>query len=68
MDDSNKNVGLDNVNAGDGENKVHLGYVHNGDSFSNDDAEVDDVGGNNTNGEMMLIMVMVIANLIVVIL
>ena len=50
VDGSNKDVGLDNVNAGDGENKVDLGDVYNGGGNSNDDVEVDDVVRVNTNG------------------
>ena len=50
MDGSNKNVGLDNINAGDGENKVDLGDVYNGGGDSNDDVGVDNVFGVNTNG------------------
>ena len=50
VDGSNKDVGLDNVNAGDGENKVDLGDMYNGGGDSNDDVGVDDVGRVNTNG------------------
>ena len=50
VDSSNKNVGLDNVNAGHGENKVDLVDVYNGGGDSNDDAGVEDVGGVNING------------------
>ena len=49
MDVSNKDVGLDNVNAGDGEKKVDPGEVYNGGGDSNDDVGVDDVGKVNTN-------------------
>ena len=37
VDRSNKNVRLDNVNAGGGENKVDLGDVYNDGGDSNDD-------------------------------
>ena len=37
---SNKDVGLDNVNDGVGENKVDLGDVYNGGGDSNDDVEI----------------------------
>ena len=47
---SNKDVGLDNVNDGVGENKVDLGDVYNGGGDSNDDVEVGNVGGVSTNG------------------
>ena len=50
MDGSNKDVGLDDINAGDGKNKVDLGEVYNGGGDSNDDVGVDDVGKVNTNG------------------
>ena len=50
MDGSNKDVDLDNVNAGDDENKVDLGGVYNGGGDSNDNVEVDDVGRVNANG------------------
>ena len=50
VDGSNKNLGLDNVNVGDDENKVDLADVHNEGSDSNDDVGVEDVGGVNTNG------------------
>ena len=49
MDGSNKNVGLDNVNGGDGENKVDLDDVYSGGGDSNDDGGVDDVGGVDTS-------------------
>ena len=45
-----KDVGFDNINAGDGENKVDLGDVYNGGGDSNDDVGVGNVGGVNTNG------------------
>ena len=63
---SNKDVCLDNVNAGDGENKVDLGDVYNGGGDSYDDVGVDDVGWVNTNGDDDADLVMVIANLTVV--
>ena len=44
VDGSNKDVGLDNVNAGDGKNKIDLGDMYNGGGDSNDDVGVDDVG------------------------
>ena len=50
VDGSNKDVVLDNVNAGDGENKVDLGDMYNGGGDSNDNVGVDDVGRVNTNG------------------
>ena len=50
VDGSNKDVGLDNVNGGDGKNKVDLGDVYNGGGDSNNDDGVDDVGRVNTNG------------------
>ena len=50
VDGSNKDVGLDDINAGDGKNKVDLGEVYNGGGDSNDDVGVDDVGKVNTNG------------------
>ena len=50
VDASKKDVGLDNVNAGDGENKVDIGNVCNGGCNSNDDVGVDDVGRVTTNG------------------
>ena len=50
VDGSNKDVDLDNVNAGDDENKVDLGGVYNGGGDSNDNVEVDDVGRVNANG------------------
>ena len=50
VDGGNKDVGLDNVNAVDGENKVDLGDVYDGGGESNDDVGVDDVGGVNING------------------
>ena len=50
MDGSNKGVGLDNVNAGDGENKVRLDDVYRDGGDSNDAVGVDDVGGVSTNG------------------
>ena len=46
---SNKDVCLDSVNAGDGENKVDLGDVYNGGGDSDDDLGVDDVSRVNTN-------------------
>ena len=49
-DGNNKNVGLDNVNTGDGKNKVDFGDVNNGVCNSNYDVWVDDVGGVITNG------------------
>ena len=49
VDGSNKGVGLENVNADDGENKVDLGDVYNGGCDSDDDFGVDDVGRVNTN-------------------
>ena len=49
VDGSNRDVGLDDANAGDGENKVDLN-VYNGGGDSNDDVGVDDVGRVNTNG------------------
>ena len=45
MDGSNKEVIVDNFNAGDGENKVDLGDVYCGDSDINDDGRLDDVVG-----------------------
>ena len=66
MDGSNKDVGLDNVNTGDGENKVDLGHVYNGGGYSNDDVRFDDVGVVNTLVVIMLTLEMVIVNLIVV--
>ena len=50
VDGSIKNAGFNNVNAGDGENKVYLGDVYNGGGDSNDDVGVGNVGGVNTNG------------------
>ena len=50
VDGSNKDVGLDNVNAGDGENKVDFDDVYNGGGDCNGDVGVDDVGRVNTNG------------------
>ena len=50
VDGSNKNLGLDNVNVVDDENKVDLADVHSEGSDSNDDVGVEDVGGVNTNG------------------
>ena len=50
VDGSNKDLGLDDVNAGDGKNKVDLGEVYNGGGDSNDYVGVDDVGKVNTNG------------------
>ena len=49
VDGSNNDVCLDNVNAGDGENKVDLGDSNNGCDDSNDDFGVDNVGRVNTN-------------------
>ena len=49
-DGSYTDVGLDNVNAGDGENKVDLGDLYNGGGDSNDDVEVNNVGGVTTYG------------------
>lgn len=46
---SNKNVYRDNVNVGDGKNKVDLGDVHSGGDDSNVDGGVDDVGWVITN-------------------
>ena len=40
----NKDVGLDNVNTGDSENKVDLGDVYNSGGDSNDYVGVDDLG------------------------
>ena len=50
MDGSNKDVDLDDVNAGDGEKKVDFADVYNGGGDSSDDAGVDDAGWVNTNG------------------
>ena len=50
VDGSIKDVGFDNVNAGDGENKAILSDVYNGGGDSNDDVRVGNVGGVNTNG------------------
>ena len=50
VDGSNKDVGFDNVNAGDGENKVDRGDVDNDGGNNNDDAGVDDVDRVNPNG------------------
>ena len=60
MDGSNKDVGFDNVNAGDGENKVDLGDVYNGGGDIDDDVGVDDVG------RVMVLMMMVMQTLILV--
>ena len=49
VDGSNKDVGLGNVNAGDGKSKVDLGDVYNGGGDSNN-VRVDVVDGVNTNG------------------
>ena len=65
MDGNNKDVGVDNGNAGDGKNKVDLGDVYNGGGGSNDDVGVDDVGRVNTNGGDDTDLVMVTANLTV---
>lgn len=50
MDGINNDVGLDDVNAGDGENKFDLGYVHGGGSDGNDGGVVHDIGGVDFNG------------------
>ena len=50
MDCRNKDVGIDNINAGYGENKVDLGDMYNGGGDSSDDTGVDDVGRANTIG------------------
>ena len=50
MNGSNEDVGLDNFNVGDGENKADLGDVHSGGCDSNDDVGVDDIVWVNTNG------------------
>ena len=50
VDGSIKDVGFDNVNAGDGENRVDLGDVYEGAGDSNDDVGVGNVGEVNTNG------------------
>ena len=50
VDGSIKDVGSDNVNAGDGENKVDLGDLYNGGGNSNDDAGAGNVDGVKTNG------------------
>ena len=50
MDGNNKDVDLDDVNAGDGEKNVDFADVYNGGSDSSDDAGVDDAGWINTNG------------------
>ena len=50
VDGSNKDSCLDNVNAGDGENKADFGDVYNDGGDSNDDVGVDDVGRVITNG------------------
>ena len=50
MDGSNEDVGFDNVNALDGENKVDLGDMYSGGGDSNDDVGVDNVSGIITNG------------------
>ena len=60
VDGSNKDVGFDNVNAGDGENKVDLGDVYNGGGDIDDDVGVDDVG------RVMVMMMMVMQTLILV--
>ena len=60
MDGSNKDVGFDNFNAGDGESKVDLGDVYNGGGDINDDVRVDDVG------RVMVLMMMVMLTLILV--
>ena len=43
MNGSNRDVGLDNFNVGDGENKADLGDVNSGGRDSNDDVGVDDI-------------------------
>ena len=51
MDCSNKDAGLDDVNAGDSENKSEFGDVHGGGGGDNNDGgRVDDVGGVDFNG------------------
>ena len=50
MNGSKRGVGVDNVNGGDGENKVDPGNVHSGVGDSNDDIGIDSVSGVNTNG------------------
>ena len=50
VDGSNKDVGLDNVNAGDGKNKVDFGDIYNGGGNSKDDVGVENFGRVNTNG------------------
>ena len=49
-DGSNKDVSLDNANAGDGENKVNLVDVYDGGGDSNNDVGVDDIGRVSTVG------------------
>ena len=66
MHGSNKDVCVDTVNAGDGENKVDLGDSNNGCGDSNDDLELTMLVGLIPMLVMMLALVMVIANLIVV--
>ena len=50
MVDSDNDFDLDNVNAGDGKDKIDLGDVCSGGVDSNDDGAVDDVGGFGANG------------------
>ena len=50
MDGINNDVGLDDVDAGDGENKFDLGYVHGGGGDGNDAGVVHDIGGVDFNG------------------
>ena len=49
MNGSKRDVGVDNVNAGDGEKKVDLGNVCSCVGDKNDDIGVDRVGWVNTN-------------------
>ena len=49
MDGSNKDVGFDNINGGDGENNFDLGDVFSGSGDSKDDGD-DDIDGVDTNG------------------
>ena len=50
MDGSNKDVDLDNINAGDDKNKVNLPNVYTDSGDSNDDGGVDGLTWDDTNG------------------
>ena len=66
MDGSNKDDGIDDVNANDGENKFDLGYVHGGGGNSNNSGRADDVGGVDFNDGDVFAVVMGKTKLIVV--